>query len=55
MVGDFVDFGYELCFVNLKRNQALLESNLPAIRLMLNDKKSWASPNSFILSDSSMA
>jgi len=35
MVGDFVDFGIELCFINLKRKRALLKSNLVAIRLMI--------------------
>jgi len=34
MVGKKFDFSKELCFVNLKRKQALLESNLPGIRLM---------------------
>jgi hypothetical protein len=35
MVGDFVDFGIELCFINLKRKQALPKGNLTAIRLMI--------------------
>jgi hypothetical protein len=43
-----------LC-ISLKRKQALLKSNLPAIGLMLNDKKELIYSAPFILSDSLMA
>ena len=57
MVGDFFISIYYNCVVNFKRKQALLESNLPAIKLMLNDKKGaefFPAPFYF-LSDSLMA
>jgi hypothetical protein len=39
MVGNFSRINSFISGVNLKRKQALLESNLPAIRLMQNNSK----------------
>ena len=39
MVGNFSRINPFISGVNLKRKQALLESNLPAIRLMQNNSK----------------
>ncbi len=46
-VGKTLDLSIELCFVNLKRNQALLESNLPGIRLMIYDNRKEPSGSLF--------
>lgn len=48
MVGDFIGIEFKLC-MSIRRGQALLESNLPAIRLMLKDKKELIDSAPFIL------